>query len=209
VIVLALLATVVPPPAASAGPPPPRDPYVELLPAWAAPLEAQAAAQTLPPPYLSDDDVADAPFDNLPAPVVDGLISPGEYAGAGKVVFPGYGGDVEVFLNHDAITLYVAFELPDQVNYIPVPDVSLFVDTNNDGGSAPQPDDFWFKIMRNGGVSEWQGNGSGWSAGTVTWTGRLTETMTGWSVEFGIPFSKLGISPGTFKELGWRCATVV
>ena len=162
-----------------------------------------ATLQTLPPPFLNYDDVADAPFDNPPSPVVDGLIAPGEYAGAGKVTFPGYGGDVEVFFKEDGAFLYVAFELPDKVNHMPVPDVSIYLDTNNSGGSVPQTDDFRFQVWRNGGVAEWQGNGAGWSPHTpITWTYGFVETMSGWSVEFGIPFTKLSINPGIFKELG-------
>ena len=65
-------------------------------------VTAPAAPQTLPMPWLSDDDVADAPYGF--SPTVDGRITPGEYAGAGKITFPGYAGDVEVFLRQDAIT---------------------------------------------------------------------------------------------------------
>jgi hypothetical protein len=155
---------------------------------------------------LSDDDVADAPFSapNIwPPPAVDGLIAPGEYAGAGKITFPGYGGDVEVFFKQDASTLYVAFELPDRVNKNPWPDASIFLDTNHDGGGAPQTDDFRFLVWRNHAAAEWQGTGTGWDPNvTITWTWGLTETLSGWSVEFAIPFTKLGINAGTFKELG-------
>jgi len=176
-------------------------PYTQILPAWAAPLALPLAPQTLSLPFLSDADVADAPYG--PSPTVDGFIAPGEYAGAGKVTFPGYGGEVEVFFRQDATTLYVAFELPDTSSWPPVPSVSIFLDTLNDGGNAPQTDDFYFRVWRNNSTSEWRGNGGGWTpSGPITWTWGLTETMSGWSVEFGIPFSKLGIVSGTFKELG-------
>ncbi|MCX7683235.1 MAG: hypothetical protein N2508_14925, partial [Anaerolineae bacterium] len=159
---------------------------------------------TLPAPYLSAPDVADAPYDNPPAPKVDGLISPGEYAGAGKVVFPGYGGDVEVFFKQDGTNLYVAFELPDKVNRIPVPHVSLLVDTLANGGGAPQPDDYWFMVYRNGGASEWQGTGTTWTPAMppLAWNYGVTETMSGWSVEFNLPFDKLNIPGGGFHTLG-------
>ena len=146
---------------------------VALALTWAQPttaraedtLNAPAAPQTLPPPYLSDDDVADAPYSapNIwPPPAIDGLIVAGEYAGAGKITFPGYGGDVEVFFKQDGSNLYVAFESPDRVNHIPVPGVSLFLDANGDGGSDPQTDDFWFLVWRNGGLGRWRGNGTNW-----------------------------------------------
>ena len=163
---------------------------------------APAAPQTLSPPWLSDDDVTDAPYHSW-SPTVDGRIDPGEYAGAGKVVFSGYGGDVEVFFKQDGSNLYVAFELPDRVNKNPWPNASIFLDTNHDGGGDPQTDDFRFLVWRNYVAAEWQGTGTGWAPNvTITWTWGLTETMSGWSAEFGIPFAKLGINTGTFKELG-------
>ena len=172
-----------------------------LLPAWASPLARPLSPQALPSPFLSGADVVDAPYG--PSPTVDGFIAPGEYAGAGKATFAGYGGEVEVFFRQDATTLYIAFELPDRSPIPPVPSVSIYLDTLNDGGAAPQTDDFRFTVFRNNGAFEWRGNGGGWNASTpITWTWGITETMSGWSVEFGIPFSKLGITAGTFKELG-------
>jgi uncharacterized repeat protein (TIGR01451 family) len=171
----------------------------------AAEVNAPTTPLGLPIPYLNHPNVVDAPYDNPPSPTVDGAIPPGEYAGAGKVTFEGYGGyynEVEVFFTQDGTNLYVAFELPDKINHIPVPAVSLFLDTNNDGGSAPQTDDFRFEIWRNGGLGVWQGNGSTWIATSLTWTHGQTETMSGWSAEFAIPFSTIGISGGAFQELG-------
>jgi uncharacterized repeat protein (TIGR01451 family) len=171
----------------------------------AAAVSVPAAIQGLPTPYLNHPDVVDAPYDNPPAPTVDGAIAPGEYAGAGKVTFEGYGGyydEVETFFTQDGITLYVAFELPDKINHTPVPAVSIFLDTNNDGGSAPQTDDFRFEIRRNGGTATWQGNGTTWIATPIAWANGKTETMSGWSAEFAIPFTTIGIGGGAFQELG-------
>jgi uncharacterized repeat protein (TIGR01451 family) len=171
----------------------------------AAAVNAPAATQGLPTPYLNHPDVVDAPYDNPPAPTVDGAIAPGEYAGAGKVAFEGYGGyydEVEVFFTQDGSTLYVAFELQDKVNHALVPAVSIFLDTNNDGGSAPQTDDFRFEIRRNGGTATWQGDGATWIATSLAWANGKTETMSGWSAEFAIPFTTIGIGGGAFQELG-------
>ncbi len=171
----------------------------------AAAINAPAATQGLPTPYLNHPDVVDAPYDNPPAPTVDGAIAPGEYAGAGKVAFEGYGGyydEVEVFFTQDGSTLYVAFELQDKVNHALVPAVSIFLDTNNDGGSAPQTDDFRFEIRRNGGTATWQGDGATWIATSLAWANGKTETMSGWSAEFAIPFTTIGIGGGAFQELG-------
>ena len=174
---------------------------------WSHPVTARAedavsapvAPQALPMPWLSDDDVADAPFHQ--APKVDGHINPGEYAGAGKVTFPGFGGEAEVFFSESSTDLHVAFELPDKTH--PDPYVLLLLDTNHDGGSSPQTDDFRFQVARDGVVREYQGSGTTWIQNTpITWTYGVTETMTGWSVEFSIPFSKLGIVKNTFQVLG-------
>ena len=55
----------------------------------ATPPAAPLRQGSLPIPFLSDDDVVDAPYGvpNIwPPPAVDGYISPGEYAGAGKLI---------------------------------------------------------------------------------------------------------------------------
>ena len=164
--------------------------------------DAPGAPLTLPPPWLGDDDVADAPY-NWNTPTVDGRIDPGEYAGAGKVSFAGIGGDVEAFFKQDAATLYIALELPDQVNN--APRVSLFVDSNNDDANTPQVDDYLLVVSRDGSlVMEYSGDGSGWGVPTAatSWTASTTETMSGWSIEFGIDYTKLDISVGAFKEIG-------
>jgi uncharacterized repeat protein (TIGR01451 family) len=173
--------------------------------AWWRPNTAKAEiSASLPPPYLNHAEVVDAPYDNPPPPTIAGVIAPGEYAGAGKVTFEGYGSyynKVEVFFTQDSAILYIAFELPDKTN--PIPYASIFIDTNNDDAVLPQSDDFEFRVARDGTAWEYQGDGSMWQQNTpITWTYGLTETMSGWSVEFGIPFAKLGIVPGTLKELG-------
>ena len=88
--------------------------------AWGSPAtaladdatSAPAAPQALPLPWLSDDDVADAPYGF--SPMVDGRIDPGEYAGAGKVIFPGYGGDVEVGIAPSDVALLVMVRVSGQ-----------------------------------------------------------------------------------------------
>jgi len=176
-------------------------------------VTAPAAPQTLPMPWLSDDDVADAPYGF--SPTVDGRITPGEYAGAGKITFPGYAGDVEVFLRQDAITLYIAFDSPDTTVY-PFPSgggagpaFQVFLDTANDKAAAPQPDDFRLTVDKGGGASEDQGNGSDWGGvPTSQWTAAIHTAGWGWQAEFAVNLSKLGISAGTPTSIGLALAEV-
>jgi uncharacterized repeat protein (TIGR01451 family) len=180
-----------------AGRPPPEDvspsPSSALLPEWAALLG-------LPQPYLSDPDVADAPY-GWP-PTLDGRIAPGEYAGAGKVTFPGHGGDVEVFLREDASYLYIAFDFPDPQT--PGSAAQVFLDTAYDRAPQPQTDDYRLSIGRDGSTMENQGTGSGWGppGAPVQWTALATTTATGWQAEFRIAYAKLGVAPGVFQVLG-------
>ena len=179
---------------------------------------APAAPQTLPPPWLSDDDVADAPYGapNIwPPPAVDGLVAPGEYAGAGKVTFPGYGGDVEVFIKQDAITLYIALDSPDTTPY-PFssgggtgPAFQIFLDTANDKASAPQADDYRLTVNKGGNTMENRGNGTSWAGmGTGQWNAKVTTAPWGWQAEFAISFAKLGITPHVPLSIGLGLAEV-
>ena len=179
-------------------------------------VAAPLAPQILPPPWLSDDDVADAPFSapNIwPPPAIDGFIAPGEYAHAGKVTFPGYGGyyhEVEVFFNQDGSYLYVAFDLPaldpSTSNY-----ADIYLDTDNDGGGL-DASDYWLRIRDDGVTQEYTAITGSWMQVTtpVSWTGAATTTLIGggWQAEFAIEYGKLGITPGTFKELGLAVGTV-
>jgi uncharacterized repeat protein (TIGR01451 family) len=173
--------------------------------AWRQPARAEvnspSAPQTLPGPYLNYTDTVDAPYDSF-SPAIDGAIAPGEYAGAGKVTFPGYGGDVEVFFKEDNSYLYVTFDFP-------APQTSgsaaqVFLDTKHNGGTAPQPDDYRFSITRSGSAMENSGTGTGWGSPTVpvSWTVATTTTLSGWQAEFRIQYDKLGLTPGTFKVMG-------
>jgi len=169
--------------------------------AWAEEVvTAPAAPQALPPPYLSESSVADAPYGSTPT--VDGHISPGEYAGAGKATFRGYGGDVEVFFREDATYLYVAFDFPNPQTAGSA--AQVFVDAQHDGGTAPQSDDYCFSVTRAGSAQENRGTGTAWGSPTapISWTAMTTTSLSGWQAEFRIQYGKLGLAAGTFQVLG-------
>ncbi len=185
-VVFCMLATLLPSATAQAKPSPPYP-------------AGTSQPQGLPLPYLSDPDVADAPFGATPT--VDGVIAPGEYAGAGKIVFPGYGGDVEVFLRQDATALYIAFDFPDPQTSSSA--AQVFLDTAYDRASTPQPDDYRLSITQSGAIIESQGTGSGWSNSAPSgWTAAVATTPTGWQAEFSIDYAKLGLTASTFQVLG-------
>ncbi|HET91825.1 MAG TPA: hypothetical protein ENN99_13970, partial [Chloroflexi bacterium] len=173
------------------------------------PTGVQAVAG-LPMPFLSDDDVVDAPFDNPPPPTVDGLIAPGEYAGAGKVTFADHGGDVEVFLKQDGAHLYVAFDLPvypsSGVAY-----ADVYLDTDHDGvmGSS----DYLLRVSRFGTAKEFTPTVGGLWGGErspVSWTAQIHTNLAGggWQVEFQIEYAKLGITAGVSKTLGLALGSI-
>lgn len=177
------------------------------------PVEKPAAPQTLPSPYLSDEDVADAPYG--PSPTVDGRIAPGEYAGASKIAFPGYGGDAEAFIRQDTITLYVAFDSPDITPY-PFnsgggtgPAFQVFLDPNNSKESLPQVGDYRLTVDKGGNLMENQGNGTGWGGPpTGNWTAAVYTATWGWQAEFAIGLAKLGITQTGPISIGLGLAEV-
>lgn len=146
-------------------------------------------------------------------PTADGVIAPGEYAGAQVIRFAGYGGEVVVYLRHDTLNLYVAFDLPDTTSF-PTPQsgpaVQVFLDTNNDKAAVPQPDDYRLTTRKDGQAFENQGTGSGWSAAgpPVDWIGAASTRPGGWQAEFSVEFDKLGLGPGAAKTIGLALANV-
>jgi uncharacterized repeat protein (TIGR01451 family) len=169
--------------------------------------------QTLPPPMLSDANAADAPYGGTP--VIDGLISPGEYAGAHQLTFPTYGGDMEVFIRQNAITLYIAIDSPDATPFPylsgggPGPAFQVFLDTKHDGGLLPQPDDYRLTINKGNGLFEDRGTGSSWNVmPIVSWTAQAYAPAYGWQAEYAIDLTKAGITQTGSMSIGLAIAEV-
>lgn len=155
--------------------------------------------------WLSDDDMADAPY-SASSPTIDGRIGPGEYAGAGKVSFAGYGGEVEVFVKQDGANLYVAFDSPltpfDPAT--PEPAFQVFLDTTNNKTPALESTDYRLTLDSLGNLEESQGDGVGWMPMLVTdWSAAVYTATWGWQGEFSVTLSsKLGIAPGLPVSIG-------
>jgi uncharacterized repeat protein (TIGR01451 family) len=179
----------------------------------AEPAAPEPAVLLAPPAhYLNDGNTADAPYDNPPAPTVDGAITPGEYAGAHRLTFPTYGGTAEAFIVQDAITLYIAFDSPDTAlsgGGGPGPAFQVFLDTLSDRASMPQADDYLLSINKSGISTEDSGTGSGWGGpATGNWTAAVHLTTYGWQAKFAIGFAKLGITPPSTQTIGLGLAEV-
>ena len=174
-------------------------------------LEATAQVNTLPPPYLSDANAADAPYG--PTPQLDGSISPGEYAGAYRLEAPTYGGKLEVFVRQNAITLYVAFDSQDTALFpTPAngPAFQVFLDTQHNGGSVPQVDDYRLNLRKDGASWENKGDGiGGWGGpGDGRWLAQASTSSSGWQGEFAIGLTKLGITQTSAISIGLAVAEV-
>lgn len=157
--------------------------------------ESPTQPQTLPPPFLSDANAADAPYGSTPA--IDGRINPGEYAGAHRLTFPTYGGDMEVFIRQNAITLYIALDSPDTTPF-PFnsggglgPAFQVFLDTKHNGGTLPLPDDYRLTVRKDGSLAEDRGSGAGWNPMiNISWTAMVYTATYGWQAEYAIDLTK-------------------
>jgi len=140
------------------------------------------------------------------SPLLDGMISAGEYDDAHHTTYATVGGSCTVYYKHDGSYFYVAFDVP---NTDPLSSIQLFLDTDYDQAELPQPDDFRFTIKFDPPVDaadfgENQGTGINWSAWgpPVGWSGAYHVFLGYWQAEFVIPYAKLGITAGTAQVMG-------
>ncbi|HSQ27096.1 MAG TPA: hypothetical protein VLM80_08220, partial [Anaerolineales bacterium] len=188
--------------------------YTAGSPASAAPSDLPAIMQSGPPYYLDDPTNADAPYEPFP-PVIDGVLSPGEYGNAARLVFPGYGGDIEVFILQTTSDLVIAFNSSDQTPY-PYnsgggtgPAFQIFLDTLHDRASLPQVDDYRLTLFKDNTFREDAGTSSGWAMLPPTqWNVASRVVPWGWQGEFAISFAKLGLATPSQAVLGLGLAEV-
>lgn len=188
--------------------------YSAGSPASAAPFDQPAVVQSGPPYYLDDPTNTDAPYEPIP-PLIDGILSPGEYGNASRLVFDGYGGDIEVFINQTGSDLVIAFNSSDQTPY-PYnsgggtgPAFQVFLDTLNDRASLPQADDYRLTLSKGNTIIEATGNSSSWSTIPPTlWQAVSRVVPWGWQGEFAINFAKLGLVSPSPQVIGFSMAEV-
>jgi len=137
-------------------------------------------------------------------PVIDGVISPGEYTDADTLTFTTSGGTCVVYYKHNGNNAYFAFGVP---NKDFESGVQVFVDTDYNDGTLPQTDDYRFTISRRSGANEYgenQGTGTSWGPWLPPsgWTGAHQDLASTWNAEFSLPYTKLGITAGVPKTIG-------
>ncbi|MCD4817735.1 MAG: T9SS type A sorting domain-containing protein [Candidatus Cloacimonetes bacterium] len=148
------------------------------------------------------------------SPVIDGVISPNEWDDASPITYEaGFSGDemtITCYFKHNGIdTLYIAQHIPDMHNG----DRNLICfDVEQNGGNNPQTDDFSCNRYHLDSYSSWEGTGTGsdWNYSDPDgWFCALSGAAWGWEgdlgeIEFAIAFSKLGITAGNPKILGFN-----
>lgn len=147
-------------------------------------------------------------------PIIDGTISSGEWDDAEiftyQAGFTGQEITVTFYIKHNGIdTLYIAQNMPNTLSGDR--DLIMF-DTYNNGGTNPQTDDYMLnKYHMNGSPTiEEQGTGSLWNmvpqnGWNVALTGEDWSNNIG-QIEFAVAFSKLGITTGIQKTIGFGIA---
>lgn len=140
-------------------------------------------------------------------PTIDGTISAGEWADAAVITFSvPPTGSVSCYLKHNGTDkLYIAINIPSFTGYSD--QGVLFFDTQNNGGASPQADDYSINAYYSTNYPwEQRGTGSGWNNMTVSeWTEGHTYGGSGNAgiIEYSVSFSKLGITAGINKILGF------
>ncbi|MCD4768717.1 MAG: T9SS type A sorting domain-containing protein [Bacteroidales bacterium] len=142
-------------------------------------------------------------------PIIDGTISTGEWSDAAVVAFIADGTTITCYLKHNGTdTLYIAQDAPTLNNG---DQAFLWFDTEHNGGTTPQPDDYrisGYYIDFPGYDGEVQGTGSSWGSWTSPSGWISASTGMGWStdhgqIEFVIAFNKIGITPGISSIIGF------
>ncbi|UCF07628.1 MAG: MBL fold metallo-hydrolase [Thermoplasmata archaeon] len=144
--------------------------------------------------YLPDIDVK---FGGTP--IIDGAISPGEWDGADFIRFYNDQGEINVYYKHDGSALYFMSQIVDSTYYFG-DDIVIGIDTEHNGGTDPQVDDFQFYILRDVSSSQInRGTGTGWnSVPDEEWAGEVNNATSsdasGWIMEISISYAFLNIT---------------
>jgi PKD repeat protein len=127
-------------------------------------------------------------------PTLDATISTGEWTDAGSVNISVGGTNGTVYFKHDGKDLYLAFE------YNAGQMAEVFVDMNNDAGTAPQNDDVCLHAST--ALMEKTGTGVDWSRWNTGPTGWTADTGYPNVREFKVKYNFLGLTAGSPKTVG-------
>jgi hypothetical protein len=136
-------------------------------------------------------------------PIIDGTIFLGEWDDASVVAFSVTDGACTVYVKQNGTHLHIAFSIAD-TTYHTNDRCLVYLDVDHNGGTAPQTDDLFLRIMRDGSLYEAAGTGTTWLGGAVPtgWTGAFSSTAAGFQTEYSISYSKIGVTAGVAKTLG-------
>lgn len=107
----------------------------------------------------------------------------------------------QVLVKQDGVNLYIGFNMSYPPTDLKYDAVYIFLDLDDNGGSAPQPDDIGLVVYNNGTLAEGNltesklGEANGWSAATQSYP-------SAWQVEFNITYSKINVVAGQEKNIG-------
>lgn len=137
------------------------------------------------------------------APIINGVISPGEWDDANTVqINVELGWTVQVYYKRDESNIYVAFENLTHDTRVRYPEVLL--DMNNDKTVSWKSDDLWFHVSYN--ICEGAGQYDVWASCTRTksdWAANIFPlTHQPGTVEMKISYAKLGLDSITDKTIG-------
>jgi hypothetical protein len=142
------------------------------------------------------------------APTIDGLLS--EYADAPAITLTNSRGTSGVYrLLYDTQNLYVSAQVTDtSVNAIHTTrdaalyqddSIELMLDALHNGGATLQTDDYKFYVNTNNAQADSQGGSISWNS---SFTSAAKTNATGYTLEFAIPFSAIGVTPTTDMLVG-------
>ncbi|MGA1793604.1 MAG: hypothetical protein ACMUHM_06605 [Thermoplasmatota archaeon] len=129
-------------------------------------------------------------------PTIDGTISPGEWSDAQSIsVTQTSTSPWTIYYKHSTTSLYIGYSFANNLL------AEVYLDINNNGGTAPQTDDF--KLHSSAANYETPGTGTGWATTQNSPNGWTAEKRGFYnSKEFNISYAKLGITPGETKTIG-------
>lgn len=135
-------------------------------------------------------------------PIIDGIMTT-EWMDASTVAFSVTDGDCTIYVKQNGTHLHIAFSIADTTYH--ANDRSLvYLDVDHNGGTTPQTDDLFLRVMRDGSLYEAIGTGTNWLGGGALagWTGACSSTAAGFQTEYSISYSKIGVTAGVAKTLG-------
>ncbi|WP_455393022.1 PKD domain-containing protein [[Eubacterium] cellulosolvens] len=130
-------------------------------------------------------------------PIIDGMLSPGEWDDAEAVqILIQNGISTIVYYKHDSNNLYFGFDTI--TDYY----AEIYFDTSHDGGLRPRTDDLL--LHASAALYEQQGTGYGWGDSNYEITGWNASTMYkgDGQIEYSISFLKIGITAETSSSIG-------